>query len=298
MKKKFSRYLEDKDKVILKRERRVIVSEGVDNEDKKESDENEEEEYWDYVDGGQSMEELDRLEKMEQKIEKLTETFKILKPKAISFQNWKKKAQKKEPETDDTKTVKPVIDLEEKTKKKISKINIIDRISDIKNIDLLGQNYVLGLNKDIINKVEFPKMIPYSPMIDLSGKKSKKVLIEYNVRPLEKNKLRENSDKNNTFTINKETNEFLQDVGFNYNKYNYTEKPEIHKEIEIDSDFVKKILPTSKANLKLPFLFEDYTLKLPELNLSLKANQKEKYKLEPNLEEPIKSDISKEKKAI
>ena len=171
MKKKFSRYLEDKDKVILKRERRIIVSEGVDNEDKKESDENEEEEYWDYVDGGQSMEELDRLEKMEQKIEKLTETFKILKPKAISFQNWKKKAQKKEPVSDDTKTVKPVIDLEEKTKKKISKINIIDRISDIKNLDLLGQNYVLGLNKDIINKVEFPKMIPYSPMIDLSGKK-------------------------------------------------------------------------------------------------------------------------------
>ena len=91
MKKKHSQYLEDPDKYLLKRERRVILSEGKPNEEKEKDDNEEEEEYWDYEDGGQSMEELDRLERLEELMKK----FQGRGQKANLFNLWKNKGQEK-----------------------------------------------------------------------------------------------------------------------------------------------------------------------------------------------------------
>ena len=72
---KYSKYFENEDNVIIKRERRLIISK---NPEPDEINENEEEEYWDdeeYEDGGQTMEELDRLEQLETRMETLLKCY-------------------------------------------------------------------------------------------------------------------------------------------------------------------------------------------------------------------------------
>ena len=216
MKKKFSRYLEDKDKVILKRERRVILSEGVDGEENKDNEEiEEEEEYWDYEDGGQPLEELDYLEKLDQTMEKLKQTFHIVKPKTIYFNLWKQKTIESKSISDDigkqkqnlievevspslTKKdlneIKPnelvVEDAEKTPREKIGKINIIDKMTAAQNLGLLNQDYILDLNKKLRNKIECPKMIPYSSMKEFFEKSQQRVLAEQITIPLITDKLK------------------------------------------------------------------------------------------------------------
>jgi len=203
MKKKISKILEDK--VILKRERRVIISDGANHEEEEESDDNEEEEYWDYEDGGQSMEELDRLEKLEE-VGKALENLKT-KPKGCLFQKWKvestpekieqAKKEKLKPKKisipslceeislEELEPSKPTIKevnspfiikdqlmddlnlIKEKPKRKINKINIIDEFIPSNNIEFFNPNYLLelGLNKKIEKKFEIPKVIQFSPEI-------------------------------------------------------------------------------------------------------------------------------------
>ena len=198
-----SRILEDK--VILKRERRVIISDGVNQEEEEESDDNEEEEYWDYEDGGQSMEELDKLEKLEE-VGKALENLKT-KTKGCLFQKWKvestpekieqAKKEKLKPKKvnipslcenislEELEPNKPFIKeinspfiikdqlmddlniIKEKPKRKINKINIIDEFIPSKNIEFFNPNYLLelGLNKKIEKKFEIPKILPFSPEI-------------------------------------------------------------------------------------------------------------------------------------
>ena len=72
---KYSKYFENEENVIIKRERRLIISKEPEPD---KINENEEEEYWDdeeYEDGGQTMEELDRLEQLETRMETLLKCY-------------------------------------------------------------------------------------------------------------------------------------------------------------------------------------------------------------------------------
>ena len=71
-----------KDTIIIKIERKIIISFNIYSED-----EDDEEEYWEYEDEGQSMEELEKLEQLEY----LTNSFNA---KKLLFKNWKNKALK------------------------------------------------------------------------------------------------------------------------------------------------------------------------------------------------------------
>ena len=208
MRKKHSQYLEDQDKVLLKRERRVIISDGKGQNEEKEKDDNEEEEeYWDYEDGGQTMEELDRLERLDELLSKMKDNGK----KKNLFNLWKMKPsnessinenpideqeekrlsiEKKVP--DDSKEIsvedmpsnqplerdnprEPFIikdqiseDIIPKPEIQLERINLIDKIIPLQRIDLFRPKYIPrnDINK---NKIGFPKMVLYSPVMNPIG---------------------------------------------------------------------------------------------------------------------------------
>ena len=255
MKKKYSRFLEDKDKVILKRERRVIISEGVDDEEKENEEKEEEEEYWDYEDGGQPMEELDRLDQIEERRDKLVKTFAALKPENLFFKHWKKKTflnlDKLRPNGIKEKNGYPIPDkekelnkdilnepelkdekekMEEKVPKRFDKINIRDKIIPSKKIDTINHKYSLDLNIIKNNKIGFPKMLLCSPTI--------------------------------------------LPIGQDILEKEFIEKPKEFKEVKLKADYINKY-PSTELK-KLPILFEDYQIKLPEISISLRGEKLKK----------------------
>ena len=202
MKKKHSQYLEDPDKYLLKRERRVILSEGKPNEEKEKDDNEEEEEYWDYEDGGQSMEELDRLERLEELMKK----FQGRGQKANLFNLWKNKPQEDLPEKkedeklppqppmkikvptkpkktkekipsfiplqrDNDKDKEPYISKDEKIEKpevKLNKINLNDTMIPLTSIEVFNPYYTTKNQLNDTN-LRFPKMVVCSPTMNPIG---------------------------------------------------------------------------------------------------------------------------------
>ena len=70
------------------------------------------------------------------------------------------------------------------------------------------------------------------------------------------------------------TEKTLLEIDFNFNKDQYIDKPNEHKKMEILSNYSYKYPTISKSNIKkLPILFEDYKLELPEIDLYLNENK-------------------------
>ena len=231
---KYSKYLENKDNVIMKEERRLIISNAPENE---EIDKNEEEEFWDYDDGGQTMEELDRLEKLElliQPVINIYSRFKNNQVLSLLFDKWKNlpveiiikdspneiENLKIEQILPDNPIIKEIVypfiikDLKyednselinNKPKKKFEKINTITDLTLSKgNLDLSTPEYFLNNNELNIYKNLIPNLISSKQELSPIKIKRKEKIIE----------IEQSSEENN------------------YNKINYN-KP-IKREIKTD----------------------------------------------------------------
>ena len=245
---KYSKYFENKDNIIIKRERRLIISK--DPEPDKINENEKEEEYWEeeeFEDGGQTMEELDRLEQLETKMENLLNCYSRFSDQRflnILFGKWKTISQSRNEriiedipnEAEEifieqillNEPIKKEIDypfiikdwkfednsylLNNKPKKKFDKINIINELTLSNNgIDLNIPDYSYNSSNDESNlyKNLIPNLVKLNQELPLLKIKRKEKIIE----------IEQSSEENN------------------YNKINYN-KP-IKREIK--SDMIKTI---------------------------------------------------------
>ena len=282
------------DKVILKRERRVIISDGVNQEEEEESDDNEEEEYWDYEDGGQSMEELDKLEKLEE-VGKALENLKT-KTKGCLFQKWKvestpekieqAKKEKLKPKKinipslceeislEEFEPSKPIIKevnppfilkdqlmddfniIKEKPKRKINKINIIDEFIPSNSIEFYNPNYLLelGLNKKIDKKFEIPKIIQFSSEIT--------PIVPTTVQSDNKIEIKEPENELNLPKTEEPSNKLRQKA----EKDIKVPKKKVEVPYESGNISLDRIVPSDpvEREINLPFIMKDQTMEEEE----------------------------------
>ena len=210
---KYSNYLEKEDNIILKTERRLIISKNEENDKKDKSDE----EYWDYEDGGQTMEELDRLEQLELRIERLLNFYsRFYNQKFVNilFNKWKTITKTKNeiiiediPNFPDEISIEQILMnnplkkeieypfiikdwiledniylINKRPKKKFEKINIINQLSLSKEgINIYSPDYSYNNNSNI-NKKLIPDLLSLNKELPLIKIKRKEKIID--IEPL------------------------------------------------------------------------------------------------------------------
>ena len=214
---KYSKYFENKDNIIIKRERRLIISK--DPEPDKLNENEEEEEYWEeeeeFEDGGQTMEELDRLEQLETKMENLLNCYSRFSDQRflnILFGKWKTISQSRNERVIEdipneaeeifieqillNEPIKKEIDypfiikdwkfednpdlLNNKPKKKFDKINIINELTLSNNgIDINTPDYYYNSNDESnLYKNLIPNLVKLNQELPLLKIKRKEKIIE------------------------------------------------------------------------------------------------------------------------